>query len=93
MKIKNEDVQRLAEIRRDFAEPPHLLRLESYATQRIEEVLQTLRSYTFAHKLATELEIFIPLIREDASNQRAIRQHMIDFSKALSVIWQYKDRY
>ncbi len=47
MKISNQDIIRLAEIKSYFLDPPYTFRINSYAMPQVDEAINIVKKYTF----------------------------------------------
>ncbi|SFD89692.1 hypothetical protein SAMN05518672_103754 [Chitinophaga sp. CF118] len=87
MKLSNQDVTRLTEIRIYFREPPYSFKLSGYALLQVEESITILKKYPSAPAdLLDKMEVFRALFQSTENNIAATMEHMKEFAILLNEI-------
>jgi hypothetical protein len=87
MKLNNQDVTRLTEIRIYFRDPPYSFKLAGYALQQVEESITILQKYPAVPvSLLDKMEVFRALFESTGNNIPATMQHMKEFAILLNEI-------
>lgn len=87
MKLNNQDVTRLTEIRVYFREPPYSFKLSGYALSQVEESIAILRKYPATPiSLLEKMEVFIGLFQSSEKNIPATMEYMKQFATLLNEI-------
>lgn len=86
MKISNQDVVRLAEIKSYFIDPPYTFRINSYAKPQVDEAINILKKYTFiSPELINQMQDVRQLLDDAEEDVKATRVHMRSFAVLLNV--------
>ena len=86
MKLNNQDVIRLTEIRIYFLDPPYSYKLNGYAMTQVEESIHILQKYPAAAVLVDQMETFKPLLQSSESNINTTMETMKQFAVLLKQI-------
>jgi hypothetical protein len=87
MKLNNQDITRLTEIRIYFREPPYSFKLSGYARLQVEESIGILRKYpNIPANLIVRMEAFMPLLIESERNIPETMELMKKFAVLLNEI-------
>lgn len=87
MKITNQDIIRLAEIKSYFLDPPYTFRINSYAMPQVDEAINIVKKYTFISPvLLSQMEDTRQLLEGSESDVNATRVHMRSFAILLNRI-------
>jgi hypothetical protein len=87
MKLNNQDITRLTEIRIYFREPPYSFKLSEYALAQVEESISILRKYPATPvSLLEKMEVFIGQFQSSSKNIPATMEYMKQFATLLNEI-------
>jgi hypothetical protein len=87
MKLNNQDVTRLTEIRIYFRDPPYSFKLAGYALLQVDESIAILKKYPAASvALLDRMEVYRGLFEAEGNNIPATMQHMKEFAILLNEI-------
>jgi hypothetical protein len=87
MKLNNQDITRLTEIRIYFREPPYSFKLSGYALLQVEESIGILKKYPATPaSLIASMEAFLPKLIESEKDIPATMELMKRFAVLLNEI-------
>jgi hypothetical protein len=84
MKIRNEDLKALTEIKQYFLDPPHTFRLYSFAIPKAEEALKLVEKYPKLKPMQDSLYQAFTEIIELKDKPAELRKAMIAFGRLFS---------
>ena len=81
MKIKNEHLKQLTEIKQYFLDPPHSFKLYTYAIPKAEEAMLIVQQYTKLQPMLTSMEQTFSQMKEMQTAPDQLRKTMIEFGR------------
>ena len=86
MKITNNDLQQLHEIKQYFLDPPHSFRLYQLALPKAEAAMQIVARYPRLAPLLTSLEIALEEMKNNEKQPAQLRNAMIAFGRSFNYL-------
>jgi hypothetical protein len=86
VKLKNEHLKQLTEIKQYFLDPPHSFKLYSYAIPKAEEAMQIVQLYTKLQPMYLSMDEMLMQMKEMQSQPAQLRKTMIEFGRLFTYL-------
>ena len=86
MKLKNEHLKQLTEIKQYFLDPPHSFKLYSYAIPKAEEAMRIVEAYPKLHPMFLSMEQSLEQMKTLHTQPDLLRKAMIEFGRLFTYL-------